>query len=202
MPVTQVGAFYATGSKLLQRIYIPDHADSEIDQQFIAAGETLLKVPIATYQTGGHPAVQALIGAPTFSGRCALVHKTTSLVLDVIVADPVLYADPNGHHVIPHNQAMAADLWTGTGSQFTRRYVEINPLAPTALTAIVAVSIQNIDTAAPATPGNILMASDTLNVGSALAPSLLSKLKTDAALAAPSMNVLGKFKAPVHARVR
>jgi hypothetical protein len=168
MAVTQVGAIYATVSKLLQRVYIPHANNSEIAQQFIAAGETLLNVPIATYQTGGQAAVQALIGAPSFSGRCAIVDKTTSFVLDVIVADPVLYADPNGNHVIPHDHVMPTDLWTGTGSQFTRRYVEINPHAPTALTAIVAVSVQSIDNPVPGTPGNIMMASATLNVGNAI----------------------------------
>jgi hypothetical protein len=176
MPVTQVGAIYATGSKLLQRVYIPHADDSEIAQQHVGASETLLNVPIATYRTGGSAAVQALIGTPTFSGRCAVVDKNTNLVVDLLVADPAIYTDVRGP-VVAHDHAMHGDTWTGI--VFTRRYVEINPQAPSALTAIVAVSVQNIDTAAPATSGNILMVSTTLNIGSAISPSLLTKLKAD-----------------------
>ncbi len=173
MPVTQVGAIYATTSKLLQRIYIPHADDSEINQQHVAAGETRTTVPAVTYQQGGAAAVQALIGTPTFSGRCVVVDGTNTVV-DAVVADPALYTDSRGT-VMAHDHAIPGDAWNG--SIFTRRYVEINPLAPTALTAIVAVSVQNILTAAPATPGNILMASTTLNVGSAISPTLLAKLK-------------------------
>jgi hypothetical protein len=174
MAVTQVGAFFATASKLLQRVYIPSHNDSEITQQPLAAGETLMNVPLATYQTGGAAAVQALIGAPTFSGRCAIADKNTNLVVGIIIADPSLYTDPNGQIIIADDHAMLGDLWTGT--QFTRRYVEINPHAATALASIVAVSTQAIGNPTPVTTGNIMMASATLNVGNAIAPSLFTKL--------------------------
>ena len=73
MPITSVGAIYATASKLLQRVYIPHANDSEINQQHVGAGETLTTVPLATYRQGGPGAVQALIGTPTFSGRCVVV---------------------------------------------------------------------------------------------------------------------------------
>jgi hypothetical protein len=114
MPITQVGAIYATGSRLLQRIYIPHADDSEIEQQHVASGETLRRVPLALFRDGGPPALQALIGAPMFSGRCALVHKTSKVVIDVIIADPALYADPDGHLVIADDQAIHGDVWTGT----------------------------------------------------------------------------------------
>ena len=174
MSVTQVGAIYATGSRLLQRVYIPHADDSEIAQQHVTAGETLTSVPIATYRTGGAPAVQASIGAPTFSGRCAVVDKNSNLVTAVIIADPALYSDPGGSLVIIHDLAIPGDLWTG--AIFTRRYVEINPHAATALLSIVAVSVQNITTAVPGTVGNILMPSTTLNVGSVLPAALFTKL--------------------------
>jgi hypothetical protein len=174
--VTKVGVFYAIGTKLVQRIYIPTTNDSEIDQQFILPGEAVLKVPIDVYRNGGPAAVQTTVGAPTFSGRCAVVDKVTSKVTAVIIADPALYADLGGNQVIPNDNAIIGDLWTG--SSFTRRYVEVNPHAPTALSAIVAVSVQDITTAAPATAGNILIASDVLNVG-ALNATLFLKLKTN-----------------------
>jgi hypothetical protein len=164
--VTQVGAIYATASKLLQRIYIPDNDDSEIAQQHVGTGETLQQVPIATYQTGGPPAVQAAIGAPTFSGVCAVVDNTNT-VSAKIIADPAIYADPAGNAVIAHDLAQVGDTWTGT--QFMRRYVEVNPKAPTALTAIVAVSIWPVNqTPTPVTVGNIMIASNTMNVGNIL----------------------------------
>jgi hypothetical protein len=143
MPVTQVGAIYATVSKLLQRIYIPHADDSEINQQAIAAGETLLLVPIATYQSGGAPAVQALIGTPTFSGRCAVVHPTTKLVLSHIIADPAIYSDPSGNLIIAHDHSIVGDLWTG--SVFTRLFVEVDHTTA----KIVGTSTQNILTVAP-----------------------------------------------------
>ncbi len=174
MPVTKVGAIFATSSKLLQRVYIPDADDSEIAQQFVGAGETLLNVPVATYRTGGPVAVQAVIGVPTFSGWCAVVAPDTHLVVAVIIADPALYTDTRGS-VIAHDHVRVGDAWTG--AVFTRRYVEINPHAPTALTAVVAVSFQDITNPTPITPGNIMMASDTLNVGSAIAPSQFLKFK-------------------------
>jgi hypothetical protein len=180
MAVTSVGAIYATGSLLLQRVYIPHADDSEIAQQHVGQGETLVNIPLATYQQGGAQAVQSSIGAPSFSGRCAVVDTNSNLVIDLLQADPALYTDLRGP-VVAHDHVMHGDTWTGTGAVFTRRYVEINPNAATALLAIVAVSVQNIDTAAPAAAGNVLMVSNTLNVGDAIASSLFTKLKAAAA---------------------
>ncbi len=175
MPVTNVGAIYATQSKLLQRVYVPHADDSEIAQQHVAAGETLLNVPIATYLTGGQSAVQAAIGVPTFSGRCAVVDGTNTVV-DAITADPVLYVDPRGT-VVANDFAILGDTWNG--SVFIRRYVEINPKAPTALTAIVAVSLVPVGTVpTPITAGNIMMASTTLNVGGILPAATFLNVKS------------------------
>jgi len=164
-------------SKLLQRVYIPGADDSEIAQQHVGAGETMLSVPVATYQTGGAPAVQAVIGAPTFSGRCAVVDKNSNLVVSAIIADPALYSDPGGNLVMAHDLATTGDTWTG--SQFMRRYVEVNPKAPTALTAIVAVSTVPVGvTPTPVTAGNIMIASPTMNVGSVLPAAMFVNLKS------------------------
>lgn len=173
-----VGAIYAIHSKLVQRIYVPSGKDSEIDEQFIGGGEALLKVPIETYRTGGPAAVQAVVGTPTFSGRSAVVHKDTRVVLDVIIADPGLYADPDGHSIIPHDKAMIGDVWDGAA--FTRRYVEINPKAANRNVAIVAVRTMAIDNPTPVTTGNVLMISPTMNVGSPITQQLYLKLKAAA----------------------
>jgi len=95
---TKVGAIYATRSKLLQRVYIPDN-DSEIAQQHLHPGETLLEVEIEVYRKGGAEAVQALIGAPSHNGVCRVLHKETGELLDRIMADPDVYRHPDGHRV-------------------------------------------------------------------------------------------------------
>jgi hypothetical protein len=171
--VTQVGAIYATGSKLLQRIYIPSASNAEIAQQFVATGESLLIVPITTFRTGGVAAVQAAVGTPTFSGRSVVIDQTNT-VTATIIADPALYSDPRGV-VTPHDLAQVGDTWTGT--KFVRRYVEINPHAPNATSAIVTVSIQSIANPTPVTPGDIMMQSNTLNVGMAIPAALFLKLQ-------------------------
>jgi|SRR6516162_866482 hypothetical protein len=100
MAITSIGAIYATKSRLLQRVYIPHDDDSEIEQQHRHPGETLLRVPIETYRSGGAPAVQALIGTPAHDGRCIVRHKITGEILDRIIADPDIYRHPEGHHVV------------------------------------------------------------------------------------------------------
>ena len=55
--VRHVGAIYATGSKLLQRIYVPDYDDGEIAQQYVGPGELLMLVPIETFRSGNHTAI-------------------------------------------------------------------------------------------------------------------------------------------------
>jgi hypothetical protein len=100
MPITQVGAIYATRSKLLQRIYIPHADDSEIAQQHVGPGESLLTLPLGTFEAGGPPAVQRTIGTPAHNGHCKVIHKSTGKVVERIIADPELYKHPDGHHVV------------------------------------------------------------------------------------------------------
>jgi hypothetical protein len=99
MPVTQIGVIYATRSKMLQRVYIPDGDDSEIDVQHIHPGEMLIRVPIEVYRGGGADAVQALIGKPAHSGVCRVIHRHTGKIIDRIMADPDVYRHPDGHRV-------------------------------------------------------------------------------------------------------
>jgi hypothetical protein len=148
MAFASVGAIYATVSKLLQRIYIPHADDSEIVQQPIRSGETLLYIPIATFQSGGAQAIQAIIGIPTFSGRCAVVDGTNT-VIALIIADPAINIDPRGQS-IAHDLANMGDTWNGT--HFTRLLAE----ASFATGKIISISPQNIDAMTVATTGNYL----------------------------------------------
>jgi hypothetical protein len=161
MAVTSVGAIYATGSLLLQRIYIPDADDSEISNQFVLPGETLVRIPQSTYQLGGSAAVQAAIGTPSFSGRCVIVDNT-STVIGSLKADPALYTDPQGRQIIAHDRASIGDTWTGT--IFTRPFAEYVP----ATGIITVISTQNIDSPTVVTAGDQLLSlapGSTLQVG-------------------------------------
>jgi hypothetical protein len=169
MALTSVGAFYATQSLLLQRVYIPYADDSEIDSQPIQQGETLLKVAIATYQSGGAPAIQALIGTPTINGICAVVNG--GLVSAMIIADPALYSDPAGGEVISCPNGAIGDSYNGT--IFTRLYAEVSYQTG----AIVSTSLQNISAPTVATTGNYLIpVASTAQVGQIiLASGLIGK---------------------------
>jgi hypothetical protein len=166
MPVTSVGAIFATNSKLLQRIYMPSSDDSEIAQQHVGPGETLLTVPISTYAQGGISAVQGAVGIPTFSGRCAVVDGKTNKVIDAIIADPAVYSDPRGQ-VIPHDLAMVGDSWTG--STFTRIYAQVDQTTGN----IISMGPQPINSTA-ASVGSVLVVAP---VGAIVGQNLISPVK-------------------------
>ena len=140
--MTSIGVIFAGQSKLVQRIYIPSLDDSEIAQQFVGPGEQLTTMALSVYQIGGADAVQVAIGAPTFSGRCAVVNPQ-NIVVDVIIADPALYADSRGT-VIPHDAAKNGDIWDGTN--FSRSYTEFNKTTA----VIAAISNKVINNPVPA----------------------------------------------------
>lgn len=97
--VSAIGAIYATKSKLLLRMHIPDR-DAELDHVHVGPGESMMRVPIEVFRSGNHLVVQNFIGKPTISGLCDVIHKETGEVIDRIVADPELYSDPDGHFVV------------------------------------------------------------------------------------------------------
>jgi len=156
MALTSVGAFYATVSKLLQRVYIPHGDDSEIAQQPITAGESLLLVPLATYQQGGAPAVQALIGTPSITGFCAIVDPNSRLVIDHFIADTAIYNGgsgkrPDGNLIAAEAiGSMVGDTWDGTN--FSRPYAEVS----SSNGQVVSISTKTVPAVA-ATSGNYLV---------------------------------------------
>jgi hypothetical protein len=178
MAITSIGAIFATNSKLLQRIYIPHADDSEISQQPVASGETLIAVPLATFQSGSVPAVQAAIGAPTFSGRCAIVDATNK-VIDHLTADPALYTDPRGQ-VIHHDHTNIGDTWDGT--KFNRAYIELDHTTG----LVVGTSIQPIDSVAPKVNAINIMANASMAPSAIIGASVpILTAKIVAAASAP-----------------
>ena len=163
MSITKVAAIYATGSKLLQRIVVPDYDDKELDRYPPGQGESVVFISIDTYRKTGAIGALEIIGPPTFSGVCAVVDKCTNLVIERIIADPEIYAHPDGHAVIPSDAAMHGDSWDGT--QFSRQFAEVD--ATTGM--VVDIYVQPIDALPPAKknggPANLLVSSDTLQIG-------------------------------------
>lgn len=153
MPVTRVGVIYATVSKLLREIHVPHEDDSELDQYYktrvLVDGESFASVPVDVYAAGGAQAVQAAVGAPTFSGRCAVV--ADGVVVDHVVADPALYVSQSGS-VVPSDLSEVGDNWDG--KVFTRNFAEIDRVTG----RVVAQSAQDISAHAPSVdPGNYLV---------------------------------------------
>lgn len=100
---SKVGAIYSVRSKLLQRIYVPDAEDDEIDRQYIGAGEALMMVPLDIYRTGGAVALQSLIGEPTSDGYCAVIDKESGEIIERVIWDIELHGNkhPDGHLIVP-----------------------------------------------------------------------------------------------------
>jgi hypothetical protein len=129
----------------------------------------LALAPIATYRTGGPSAVQAAIGTPTFSGRCAVCDGTNT-VIDHIIADPALYTDRRGA-VRASDKTMLGDWWNGSG--FQRRFAEVSYVNGQ-ITRLVATSITTPPV--PITSGNYI-ASLTYNTTAQVSQVILPTSK-------------------------
>ena len=169
MPVTLVAAFYATGSLLLQRIYIPHNDDAEIRSQPIGAGESMQTFPTSLYRQQGPAGIQAAIGTPTFSGRCAVVDAGNA-VIDIILADPALFTDPRGQ-LIASDNCLLGDLWNGTN--FGRIIGEVDHVSGN----YVSVGRRNINNLVPLQdPKNFLLSNPANAVVGQPAPIAAWKL--------------------------
>ena len=142
---TKVGIVYATASKIIRRLIVPDN-DSELnDPAHVQAGETML---IADFNTVPHPlaapaALMSHLGVASLpSGRCAAVNPSTSIVEQVLLADPAIDKHPIYTLVLndtatagwKHSQVNGADVFLppyAVVSKTTGKVTAIEYMAPT-----------------------------------------------------------------------
>lgn len=90
---TTFGVVYATGSKMIRRIIVPDN-DAQLQSGFAGQGETLLVAPVGPHDVAAcsvivHSATGVVPPDPT----CAVVDKTNT-VIGMVSADPAIDALP------------------------------------------------------------------------------------------------------------
>ncbi len=98
MAATKFGVVYGTASKIIQRIIDPsgdaDDSALTIAAGNLAPGESMQTFLLANFPVRNARTMQAQIGTPAHSGRCAVVVNGT--VTNVVMADPLLYTPPAG----------------------------------------------------------------------------------------------------------
>lgn len=118
MAVTQVGIVYSTSLRTIRRVIVPT-ADSGLDDsKLLLSGESLYKMPLATYNaTGGLPGLQAALAGqvgPAGNDLCAICNGQDQVV-GVVRADPAILTDqqslPRGYYMVG---SIPAKVQTGT----------------------------------------------------------------------------------------
>lgn len=96
---TQLAVFYATESKILRRMVIPDD-DAQLDRLAVPPGESVLRMQLDRPhdEASCRAAIAAATGIVPPSGRCCVVDES-GVVVAVCNADPVLDAHPQGRLV-------------------------------------------------------------------------------------------------------
>jgi hypothetical protein len=114
---TQLAVFYATESKILRRLVIPDD-DARLERLVVPPGESVLRMPLdRPHDEASCPAAIAVAtGVAPPSGRCCVVDGS-GLVIAVCNADPALDAHPQGW-LVANERANPGDRHAG--SEFLR----------------------------------------------------------------------------------
>ena len=109
---TQLAVFYATQSKILRRIVIPDN-DAQLKLLAVAPGESVLWMQLDRPhdKASCRAAVAAATGVVPPSGRCCVVDER-GVVIAVCNADPALDAHPQGWLVV-NEHANPGDRYAG-----------------------------------------------------------------------------------------
>jgi hypothetical protein len=93
---TTFGIVYATGSKMVRRVILPDHDDELLGGLHVGPGESMLVKPSGPsdiFTCQAH--VKTATGVQPLDPRCAVVDNTNTVVA-VILADPALDSHPAG----------------------------------------------------------------------------------------------------------
>jgi hypothetical protein len=109
---TQLAVFYATESKILRRMVIPDD-DAQLERLTVPAGESVLRMPLDRPhdEASCRAAIAAATGVAPPSGRCCVVDES-EIVIAVCNADPALDAYPQGW-LVANEQANPGDPHAG-----------------------------------------------------------------------------------------
>lgn len=119
---------YAANSKLPRRVVVPTYDRELTDFTHVNTGENILIIPLEHSMDFNE--LRATIAAhhemdvadiPT--GRCAVVHRETGMVVSAIIADPEL--DPHEHILIPHEHAVDDGMWKHDGEKFLIRHAVV-----------------------------------------------------------------------------
>jgi hypothetical protein len=109
---TQLAVFYATQSKILRRVVIPDH-DAQLEGLAVPPGESVLWMQLDRPHDEGscRAAIATATGVVPPSGRCCVVDER-GVVIAVCNADPALDAHPQGWLVVSEH-ANPGDRYAG-----------------------------------------------------------------------------------------
>ncbi len=137
-------AVYATGSKILRKIIIPDF-DGQLDIHHpkLESGESSLTVPIANIKLDdAKTAIQQATGTAPPSDRCAVVDPVTSLVVGNLGADPAIDTLP-GYALVLSDTAKDGDKYDPKTGKFSRLFASYN-LSTNTIDAIGSQPIDNV----------------------------------------------------------
>src|SRR5262245_47523107 len=96
---TRFAVFYATISKVLRRIVIPDH-DAQLAALSVPSGESMILLPLAQRPDDAFwwATIAAAAGIPTASGRCCIIDGDGGII-GACNADPALDSHQRGQLV-------------------------------------------------------------------------------------------------------
>lgn len=126
-----IGIIYATKSKIVRRIVVPDSDAELLDPTLIADGESLLvassSISPSVFEARALIAkAEGIAESDIPDGRCAVVDGN-GFVADVLLADPQL-DKIDGHDLVPHATAMKGDRIVA-GALFKQMPIA-EPIAP------------------------------------------------------------------------
>lgn len=154
---TQAVAIYATASKIIRRIIVPDN-DAALALHQPLPGESRLLVAIGAHDLASvKAAVATATGVTPPSGRCCIVDGSGN-VIGACSADPALDAAPAGASLVASDVAAPGDRYVA--GIFQRQYAVVNSATNTV------TAIEYLPIGAAAATGSYLVPAGNLQAGS------------------------------------
>lgn len=119
MPATTFGIVYATGSKMVRRIILPDDDTELLNGNHVGPGETMLVSPSGSHDLATCQAlVKQATGVAPPDAACAVLDKNNAVVA-VIMADPAIDTHPAGTVVKAYGGVCVGCTYDLLSDQFT-----------------------------------------------------------------------------------